>query len=39
MSIYDVIVISGESDPDLHFVRGSAMFACLCGKSGLISPS
>lgn len=32
MSIYDVIVISGESDPDLHFVRGSAMFACLCGK-------
>ncbi|KIR41645.1 hypothetical protein I307_05719 [Cryptococcus deuterogattii 99/473] len=23
---------SGATDPDLHFVRGSAMFACLCGK-------
>ncbi|KIR81177.1 hypothetical protein I306_01720 [Cryptococcus gattii EJB2] len=32
MSIYDVIETSGATDPDLHFVRGSAMFACLCGK-------
>ncbi|WVQ72986.1 hypothetical protein IAR50_002549 [Cryptococcus sp. DSM 104548] len=31
MTIYEVIE-SMSTDPDLPFVRGSAMFACLCGK-------
>ncbi|TYJ53702.1 hypothetical protein B9479_005669 [Cryptococcus floricola] len=31
MTIYEVIEPM-STDPDLPFVRGSAMFACLCGK-------
>ncbi|WVQ84872.1 hypothetical protein IAT38_007035 [Cryptococcus sp. DSM 104549] len=31
MSVYELLEPM-EVDPDLPFVRGSAMFACLCGK-------